>query len=83
MKAIGRGSVSAFRCNVTFKIAYAFFYCNCLCRIANHPPPHPPFRLYGHTYTLAKKIKEGVDAVEGSEGILYQVRAGDGGLERA
>jgi len=29
--------------------------------------------MYGHVLTLAKKVKEGVDSVEGVEGILYQV----------
>ena len=50
-------------------------------RVPRFPPaarPLPPRSLYGHTYTLAKKIKEGVDAVEGAEGILYQVRVGSG-----
>jgi NAD(P)H dehydrogenase (quinone) len=29
--------------------------------------------MYGHVLELAKKMKEGVDSVEGVEGFLYQV----------
>jgi multimeric flavodoxin WrbA len=32
------------------------------------------YTTYGHIYTMAKAVKEGVDSVEGCEGILYQVR---------
>ncbi|XP_024359128.1 probable NAD(P)H dehydrogenase (quinone) FQR1-like 1 [Physcomitrium patens] len=31
------------------------------------------YSMYGHVLTLAKKMKEGVDSVEGVEAILYQV----------
>ena len=31
---------------------------------------------YGHVAKLAEKEKEGVDSVEGAEGILFQVRLG-------
>lgn len=31
------------------------------------------YSTYGHIYQMAKAIKEGVDSVEGCEGILYQV----------
>lgn len=31
------------------------------------------YSTYGHVYTLAKAMKEGVDSVEGCEGVLYQV----------
>ena len=33
------------------------------------------YTTYGHIYEMAKKVKEGVDSVEGCEGVLYQVRA--------
>eukprot|EP00567_Pseudictyota_dubia_P014174 CAMPEP_0197438212 /NCGR_PEP_ID=MMETSP1175-20131217/5270_1 /TAXON_ID=1003142 /ORGANISM="Triceratium dubium, Strain CCMP147" /LENGTH=190 /DNA_ID=CAMNT_0042967895 /DNA_START=114 /DNA_END=686 /DNA_ORIENTATION=- len=29
--------------------------------------------MYGHVKTMAEKVKEGVDSVEGCEGVLYQV----------
>jgi hypothetical protein len=32
---------------------------------------------YGHVEKLARALKEGVDSVEGVEGVLYQVRSGD------
>lgn len=32
------------------------------------------YSLYGHVYQMAKAVKEGVDAVPGCEGVLYQVR---------
>lgn len=35
---------------------------------------------YGHVEKLARALKEGVDSVEGVEGVLYQVRSGDAGL---
>lgn len=31
------------------------------------------YSMYGHIYTLAKAIKEGIDSVDGVEGVLYQV----------
>lgn len=31
------------------------------------------YSMYGHIYKLAEKVKEGIDSVEGVEGILYQV----------
>jgi NAD(P)H dehydrogenase (quinone) len=31
------------------------------------------YSMYGHVLTLAKKVKEGVDSVEGVEGFLFQV----------
>lgn len=31
------------------------------------------YSMYGHVLSLAKKVKEGVDSVEGVEGFLYQV----------
>jgi len=31
------------------------------------------YSMYTHVYQLAQKIKEGVDSVEGCEGVLYQV----------
>lgn len=31
------------------------------------------YSMYGHVYQMAQKVKEGVDAVEGFEGVLYQV----------
>jgi hypothetical protein len=31
------------------------------------------YTTYGHIYTMAKAVKEGVDSVEGCEGVLYQV----------
>ncbi len=36
-------------------------------------PPHPTDSMYGHIYKLAQAIKEGVDSVDGVEGVLYQV----------
>lgn len=32
------------------------------------------YSTYGHIYKLAQTIKEGIDSVDGVEGILYQVR---------
>lgn len=32
------------------------------------------YSSYGHVAQLAKKIKEGIDSVDGAEGILYQVK---------
>lgn len=29
-------------------------------------------RRYGHIYKLAQKVKEGIDSVEGVEGVLFQ-----------
>jgi NAD(P)H dehydrogenase (quinone) len=31
------------------------------------------YTTYGHVYSMAKAVKEGVDKVEGCEGVLYQV----------
>eukprot|EP00884_Botryococcus_braunii_P016104 jgi/Botrbrau1/3177/Bobra.37_2s0007.1 len=31
------------------------------------------YSMYGHIYKLAQKVKEGIDSVEGVEGVLYQV----------
>jgi NAD(P)H dehydrogenase (quinone) len=31
------------------------------------------YSTYGHVYTMAKAVKEGVDKVDGCEGVLYQV----------
>lgn len=31
------------------------------------------YSMYGHVYKLAQSIKQGVDSVEGVEGVLYQV----------
>lgn len=31
------------------------------------------YSTYGHVYSMAKAVKEGVDKVEGCEGLLYQV----------
>ncbi len=31
------------------------------------------YSTYGHVYQMAKAVKEGVDSIEGCEGILYQV----------
>jgi NAD(P)H dehydrogenase (quinone) len=31
------------------------------------------YSMYGHVKTMAQKIKEGVDKVDGCEGVLYQV----------
>lgn len=31
------------------------------------------YSMYGHVYKLAQSVKEGVDSVEGCEGVLYQV----------
>ena len=31
------------------------------------------YSMYGHVKTMAQKVKEGVDSVDGCEGILYQV----------
>lgn len=31
------------------------------------------YSMYGHVKTMAQKVKEGVDSVEGCEGVLYQV----------
>jgi NAD(P)H dehydrogenase (quinone) len=31
------------------------------------------YSLYGHVHKLAQAIKEGVDSIEGAEGVLYQV----------
>lgn len=28
--------------------------------------------MYGHIYKLAQQVKEGIDSVEGMEGVLYQ-----------
>lgn len=32
------------------------------------------YSTYGHVYAMANAIKEGIDAVEGCEAVLYQVR---------
>jgi len=31
------------------------------------------YSMYGHIHQMAQKVKEGVDAIEGCEGVLYQV----------
>lgn len=31
------------------------------------------YTTYGHVYAMAKSVKEGVDKVDGCEGVLYQV----------
>lgn len=31
------------------------------------------YTTYGHIYTMAKAMKEGIDKVEGCEAVLYQV----------
>lgn len=31
------------------------------------------YSMYGHVYKLAQKVKEGIDAIPGCEGVLYQV----------
>lgn len=31
------------------------------------------YSTYGHVATLARAMKEGIDAVDGVEGVLYQV----------
>lgn len=32
------------------------------------------YSTYGHVCSMAKAVKEGIDAVEGCEAVLYQVR---------
>lgn len=32
------------------------------------------YSMYGHVYELAKQMKEGVDSIDGCEGLLYQVQ---------
>ena len=34
---------------------------------------HRKLARYGHIYKLAQSVKQGIDSVEGAEGILYQV----------
>jgi len=57
-----------------------YFECNFFARefcILSHAfdfwAPYRYYSMYGHVLSLAKKVKEGADSVEGVEAVLYQV----------